>query len=831
LGLDKNPRVTHRRVFDFIGQTMKRPLLPVALCYAGGLLLAEAAQPPLMWLFAASFFLLVLAIALVRYRALFVWPLLVLVGWTNMVHRTAIISPQDLRTLVGIEPVLATVRGVLEETPSVRLQERGSEQFSRSLVRVRVSALSLKENWQPATGDIIVTSKGQLSSEFFAGREVEITGVLAPPQRPVAPGLFDYANYLARQGIHFQMKADLKTDWRLVDLRTNAAPPFSDRFLNWAQQTLARGLNEQDESLQLMWAMTLGWKTALTGEVNEPFMRSGTMHIFAISGLHIALIAGILVSLLRVVRVPRNWCGLVVIPLIWFYTGATGCQSSAIRSTIMMTIIIGGWSLRRPTDLINSLAAAGFAILLWDPQQLFQAGFQLSFFVVLSIALFMPPLEKLRDKLLAVDPLLAPEMIPKWKRLLRGAARVVLTSLVTSLAAWLGSLPLTGYYFYLFSPVTLLANLLVVPMSSVTLMCNLGSLITGDLFPAATELFNNCGWAWMLAMIKVSRWSTEIPGAFYYVPAPSAVTFVFYYGLLVGTMSGWLWKPEQRRRTLVALALVAAFYCFQFLRSRNEITLTILPLNGGHAAHLDAPGQAADWLIDCGNTNSVEFITRPYLRSRGVNHLPRLALTHGDLRHVGGIYDLDEEFSIGEVFASSFRFRSVAYRRIFNDFQREPKRLRTVHRGDAMGVWQVLHPTAADEATQADDGALVLRGEFHGVSVLLLSDLGRIGQNLLFDREPNLRADIIVTGIPTQSEPINDALLDLIQPQLIIVTDPEIPATERASEWLRERLGARRIPVIYTRSAGAVEISFRPERCVVVPMKESAVVVSPNSGR
>ncbi len=802
---------------------MKRPLLPVALCYAGGLLLAVVVQPPLLWLFTASFCLLIAAVALSRMRSLVLWPLIILVGWTNMVNRTAVISPHDIRTVAGSEPALATVRGSLLETPSLRIRDRGGDDFSHTLVQLRISALSLKEGWRPATGKIIVTTKGELSPDFYAGREVEIAGVLATPQTPVAPGLFDYRVYLARQGIYFQLKADSRSDWRVVDTDTNKTPPFSDRFLRWAQQTLARGLPEQDESLRLMWAMTLGWKTALTSEVNEPFMRSGTMHIFAISGLHIALIAAILVALLRVVRVPRTWCGVVVIPLIWFYTGATGWQSSAIRSTIMMTIIIGGWSLRRPSDLLNSLAAAGFAILLWDPQQLFQAGFQLSFFVVLSIALFLPPLEKLRDHLLAIDPLLAPEVIPKRERALRYAARVVLTSFVTSLAAWLGSLPLTAYYFHLFSPVTLLANLVVVPMSSVTLMCNLGSLLCGDLLPWLTELFNHCAWAWMLAMIKVSRWCTELPGAFLYVPAPSAVTFIFYYALLIGSMSGWLWKPEQRRRTFAALLLVSTFYAWQFNQSRREITLAILPLNGGHAVHLDAPGRENDWLIDCGNTNSVEFITRPYLRGQGVNHIPRLALTHGDLRHVGGIYDLDKEFGIGEAFASSFRFRSVAYRRIFADMQREPNRLRTVHRGDALGPWRVLHPTPTDDATQADDGALVIAGEFNGTRILLLSDLGRIGQNLLFDRTPDLRADIVVTGIPTQSEPIGDALLDAIHPRVIIVADPEVPATERAKDQLQERLARRNIPVLYTRNTGAVTISLTPNGCVLQPMRTPAI--------
>ncbi len=804
---------------------MKRPLLPVALFYTGGLLLAMAAQPPVVWLFTASFCLLIPAVIFSKIRMPLFWPLLVVVGWTNMVNRTAIISPQDIRIVAGNEPTIATVHGTLLETPSLRMRERGNEEFYRTLVQLNVAKISLKDSQQTATGKIIVTSKGALPFEFYAGRDVEITGVLTPPQTPIAPGLFDYRIYLERQGVYYQLKANSLSDWRIVDSNTNNTPPLSDRFLNWAQQTLARGLPTEDEPLQLMWAMTLGWKTALTGEVNEPFMRSGTMHIFAISGLHIALIAAILVALMRIIRVPRAWCGVVVIPLIWFYTGATGWQSSAIRSTIMMTIIIGGWSLHRPSDLINSLAAAGFAILLWDPQQLFQAGFQLSFFVVLSIALFMPPLEKIRDRLLAIDPLLAPEVIPKWKRDLRALSRVVLTSIVTSLAAWLGSLPLTAYYFHIFSPVTLLANLVVVPMSSITLMCNLGSLLCGDLLPWLTELFNHCGWAWMLAMIKVSRWCTELPGAFLYVPAPSAITFVLYYAVLVGSMSGWLWKAEQRRRTFAALLLVFAFYVWQYKQSRNETSLTVLPLNGGHAVHLDAPGWSDDWLIDCGNTNSVEFITRPYLRGRGVNKVPRLMLTHGDLRHVGGIYDLDKEFGIGEVIASSFRFRSVAYRRIFSEMQRAPNRLRTVHRSDIVGPWQVLHPTASDNATQADDGALVTTGEFNGTRILLLSDLGRTGQNFLFDRTPDLRADIVITGIPTQSEPINDALLDAIKPRLIIVADPEVPATERAKIQLQDRLALRNVQVLYTRLTGAITILLTPTGCTVQPMNAPGVTL------
>lgn len=793
---------------------MKRPLLPVALCYVGGLLLAEAVQPPLVILFALSFGLVLAALVSARFRGVLLWPLLVLVGWTNFACHTAVLSPNDLRTVVGSEPALVTVRGTLEETPDLRVYQHDDRESARSLVPLRVTALARRDEWQPATGRIMVTTKGALPSEFFAGRVVEISGVLAPPPSPLAPGLFDYRTYLERKGIYYQLKSDSLGDWRTLD--SDRKPPFTDRFLAWAQATLARGLPEQDEPLRLMWAMTLGWKTALSGEINEPFMRSGTMHIFAISGLHIALIAGILVSLLRVVRVSRLWCGLVVIPLLWFYTAATGWQPSAVRSTVMMTIVIGGWSLRRPSDLLNSLSAAAFVILLWEPQQLFQASFQLSFFVVLSIALFLPPLERLRDRLLSVDPLLAPEAMTKWQSSWRAVARVLTASFVTSLAAWLGSLPLSAYYFHLFCPVTLLANLVIVPMASLTLMCNLGSLICGAWLPWVSELFNHCGWFWMLGMIKLSRWATDLPGAYYYIPPPPVLVFVIYYGLLIGTMSGWLWRPERRWRTVAALGVIAVFCAGKWFAHRHEVELTIIPLNGGHAEYVDARGTSDDWLMDCGNTNSFEFVTQPFLRARGVNQLPRLLLTHGDLQHMGGAAPLANEFRCRDFYTSSFRFRSAAYRRLFDDLQQPPYKLTLLHRGDRAGHWQILHPAENDQAAQGDDGALVRLGEFHGVRILLLSDLGRTGQDLLLERSTNnLPADIVVSGIPTQTEALCEALLDATRPRLIIVADSELPATARASQKLNERLARRNVKVINTRDSGAVTMSFRPDGCTI----------------
>jgi ComEC/Rec2-related protein len=712
-----------------------------------------------------------------------------------------------LRALLPDPPQDVTVRGKLLETPSERIYIHDETESSRTLAQLAVSNLRRDGTWQPAFGQILITTPGTLPPGFFSGQEVEVSGVLTPPRPPLAEGLFDYQTYLRQQGIYFELKSSSAADWQL--LSTNRSPPLSDRFLAWAKGAMTRGLPDEDKPLRLLWAMTLGSKDAVTSQVYDPFIQSGTMHIFAISGLHIALIAGILVSLLRVMQVPRFWCGVVVIPLIWFYTAATGWQASAIRSTLMMSIIIGGWSLKRPSDLLNSLAAAALIILLWDPRQLFQASFQLSFFVVLSIALFLPPLEKVRDRWLQPDPLLPAQLIPRWKRWLGTPLRYVTSCLATSLAAWLGSWPLTAYYFHLFSPVTLLANLLIVPISSAALACNLGSLICGAWFPWATELFNFSGWLWMWLMMRISEVATNLPGAFFYVRPLVLADFVIYYSALIALLSGFALAPKRRVWTIAGVVCIGGFYFWRWHQAQQSTELTVIPLNGASAIYCDAPGRRDDVLVDCGNANSVEFVLAPFLRAQGVNDLPCLTLSHGDVRHMGGFESLQQRMAIEQIVTSSARFRSAAYRRTMELVQEIPERRRIVHPGDHIAHWTVLHPDLADHFSQADDNALVLLGKFSGGRVLLLSDLGRPGQNAVLERNPDLRADIVVAGLPERSEPLCDPLLDAIRPRLIIITDSEYPATKRAGAILRTRLEQRGVPVMYTRQCGAVKISWR----------------------
>jgi beta-lactamase superfamily II metal-dependent hydrolase len=283
-------------------------------------------------------------------------------------------------------------------------------------------------------------------------------------------------------------------------------------------------------------------------------------------------------------------------------------------------------------------------------------------------------------------------------------------------------------------------------------------------------------------------------------------------------LSGWLKTARKKKIGTAILLLVAAIYFCRWEQSRDKIKLTVLPLNGGHSIFVDAAGRKNDWLVDCGNEDAVEFTLKPFLRAQGVNKIPRLILTEGDSKNCGGAQLLNDLFGIGELWTSGVKFRSSAYREAVSQFEKPPSRHNIFNYGDKIGCWQILSPSSTNNFPRADDNALVLRGNFSGTKILLFSDLSHAGQSTLLENTNNLSADIAVAGLPNDGEPLCDALLDAIQPKIIIIADSEFPASRRASRELRDRLAQKRVPVIYTRASGAVTIITDKRGCTVRTM-------------
>ncbi len=793
---------------------MKQPLVPISFALAAGIGLAEFIQVPLIVLFGCAIGLFLTYWRFPQFRAATLLTMVLLAGVIRGIESAAPISPQDIRLQVTELPAVVTVRGILSESPIVRREVYRGNPRVRSQVSMCLSEQLVEDQWVSVTGNVQAALPGTLGLEYFRGQSVEVTGVLQVPRGSEAEGLFDPATFLKHQGIHRQLITEGMTEWRLgPDRETD--PPLSERFLPWAQTVLARGLPSDDEALGLLWAMALGWKTGLTSDLREPFLQSGTIHVFAISGLHIALISMVIVAGLRLLRIGRVWCGAITLPLTWFYVAATGWQPSAVRSAVMMTAIVGGWTLSRPSDLMNSLAGAALAILIWEPGQLFLPGFQLSFGVVCSMGLFGERIRWLWNRWVHFDPLLPEELRPKWQRWLRQPLEWLGMNLATAVAAWLGSLPLIWHYFHLINPISLLANLGVVPLSAAALISCLASLICGDWLPWLGRVFNASAWVWMHGMIMVSQTVAKIPGGWRYVTPTPPWFWLGYYFVVWTVYRNWPRRPDRRLWFMCGATLWLGSLLTAAWIHESRLRMTIL--SGGTTTWVDSPGAKNDLLINTSDETSVRFLTIPFLQAQGVDRLGTLVIGQGDARHSGGALDLMERMHPVRVWYPSVQGRSPVWKRLQSALAQNSGSAEPWGAGESRSGWTALHPELGDIGRTGDDLALVLQSEWGGIRVLLCHDLSRTGQQKLLDRRgPELESDIIIAGVPKEGEPLSDGLLDAVQPQLMILATSSYPASERLKPDLRERLMRRGCPVLDMHQCGTVTLEWNgPGECEI----------------
>jgi len=764
---------------------MKRPMLMVGALFAAGIFVGRFAQPPVLILCGISLGVGVLALAWEQGRATLLWALLPLVGWTNEVARTALLAPDDLRVLFGGRTEQVAVRGRMAGPLSSRIFLRDAEETWRSSAIIDVEAAQTDAGWTPAFGRITAHGPGLLDSNYFAGQEVIVKGVIQQPGGPEAPGLFDARTFYAEEGIYFELRTESTNDWRIVPGEATWLGRAGQRFEGWARAELGRGQPEEDEPLRLLWTLALDWRAPLNPEVEAPFLRAGTYHIFAVDGLRIALLTGICLGLLRTLRLPRAWCGAVALPLVWGYTALTGWPASAVRAGVMMTIVVLGWALRRPVDLLNSLCAAAFVILCWDPRQLFQAGFQLSFVIVGCLAMLLPPARTLvYERLLRGDPFLPGHLRRRWPEWLWGGVKYCIDLLLLSWTAWLASIPLAAYYFHLFTPWSVPANFLVVPLAGLALTACAGSLAFGAWLPGLAVVFNHSAWFWMKSIIVVSQWwANWRPGSFN-VAAPPISAVVLYYCALLAVGSGWVFKAPRKRMAWGAVAAAMAAAVVLTMTS-GAARVFVLPARGGSVVFLSGERM----LVDCGSGIFAENVLKPFLQAQGVNRLRRFSLSSEHVEQIGGEEVMRTNFAIAQA-----------------------DRVGQLHLGERAEGWSVLHPVAGEKHARADDNALAIKGTVGAWTALLLPRMGRAGQDELLRQGTALRSDIVVAGLPAQEEPLSEPLLDAIAPKIIVVADSELPATRRASPELRDRLGRRGAKVFYCRDVGSLTLEPRGKR-------------------
>lgn len=291
------------------------------------------------------------------------------------------------------------------------------------------------------------------------------------------------------------------------------APPRygTKKAPNTMQEQLYKRLSDSGlsgDELATIGALTLGYKEDLDKELKHHFQASGAAHVLAVSGLHTGIIYGLLWWLLTLGgrfkpfhedKWKRRLLSLVIIAAMWGYAWLTGMTPSVVRAVLMVTIFEIGRMAYRQAISLNTIAAAAVLILLVQPTDLWSVSFQLSFAATASIVMFARECEKYIHRL---------EWEQKWTGY--GLSWIIGTVII-SLAAQLGTLPITMYYFHQISSYFLLANLIVLPLASLLVPCGLISIALGGC--TAGMYFSKITWALSWAMNHAVEWIETLPGS------------------------------------------------------------------------------------------------------------------------------------------------------------------------------------------------------------------------------------------------------------------------------------------------------------------------------
>jgi competence protein ComEC len=518
-----------------LAQQVRRPLVGTALSVAAGLIIQRGAGgAPLLFLCLAAFLLAWICRTVPRRQPSAL--IYMVCGLLAAAHGAIEKMPAASRAVLPVAEVdfhEQELTGRIEDEPSVSSAD-GTISFL-----FRATAVQCEEGGLPTDTILRVYLRNPAAPVLF-GEQWRLKGRYTGYEKPRG-GAEGYLSVLGPDARKIKDAGNTLTG-RCYEVRRRAAA------------LLRAGVEDFPEQTQLLHAMLLGYRQAIPPDLYQIFTRTGTLHIFAISGQHAVILAAIFIAGLKIIGVSRPRWGLLLIPALFFYIFTTGLQASALRALAMAAVFFAAPFAGRRPDAASSMALAAVLLLIINPASISDPGFLLSFVVVCGLLMVTGWTSQQLAGFRTLGwegPLKQLSGAHPFAVLLRSAGMLMLTSV----AAWIFSAPITAWFFNSLSLSALIGNLAVIPLTFMIMLTGCLALFSGMLFFPAAALFNQANLLFVDLLIWIVRRLSELPGACQAVRAPTAWVAGLWFAGLAVFFSG----PARWRKGALLMILLSVF--------------------------------------------------------------------------------------------------------------------------------------------------------------------------------------------------------------------------------------------------------------------------------
>ncbi|MCA9062434.1 MAG: DNA internalization-related competence protein ComEC/Rec2 [Planctomycetaceae bacterium] len=678
----------------------------------------------------------------------------------------------------------------------------------RTAFMLQVHTVLMEGRELQVTDRLHVLVEGETGRNIVWGDEILATGTVSFPAAPLNPGELDFREYHQRQGTSGFLFVRHAAAVQIVHHSSRTPCTWLSHIRFEISELIRRHMS--GDARATAEALILGNRGHLQRETEDNFVVSGTMHLLAISGLHVGILYLFVSRCLNLLLASRTTALVGATTSCILYAFATDLRPSVARATCFFCFYTVSQLLNREFRMSSLIGCTAFVLILANPAIVLDTGAWLSFLAVSALAVSSLLEKRPSDSLPPLDAESAHERLLTW---IAGLRPVLLRRYRQIVSVTIAAGPLVAAQFHVVSVTGAVINVVLIPLTSLTLICGFLFLGTGLVWPAAAAIpgfLFEC----LVNLLNsvVTYCADQLPGHIHVAEIAAPFLWVYYISLSCGYFSSGR-LTRRTGLTLAAASGLAMLYSSVTPPVPTETRLTILSVGHGNAAVLESAGRII--LFDAGATNRGERtadVIAGFLRMRGYRAVDSVILSHADLDHYNALATLAEQVPVGQILTSADFVRSpdAPVNRLLDRLCNVPTQI--VCNGDYAVIGDTrIEFLQAQDTSGLDDNerSLVVVLRVGQRTVLLPGDLEHRGLAAVRDQLPDCDVVICPHHGSTDSSPPEFA--GACQPEWAIVSERAIPVSRKLRAAYGD--GCR---ILHTGHDGAVSIIIDTENSLAV---------------